>query len=200
MHNRMMRVLVAQFMAAVFVVLSATAQAGLQEANEALAAKDYAAALKELEPLATKGDAYAQYNLAKMYDDGTGVPLDIKVAESWYRKAAVQGYADAQAMLGILYDNGAGVPQDYKQAVSWYRKAAEQGHPMAQSLLGASYAEGHGVAINLVQALKWFIVSASTGYNIGQQNVKAAEAVMSKKQIEQARTLAQQWQKAKKRK
>lgn len=196
MDSKIMMALFKKFMAVVFVVISASTHAGLQEANEALAANDYATALKELEPLAAKGDANAQHLLAEMYSNGAGVPMDEKKAVSWYRKASEQGYADAQAMLGIMYDNGAGVKQDYKKAMFWYRKAAEQGHPMAQSLLGALYAEGQGVAVNLVQALKWFIVAASTGYEIGKENVNASEKVMSKKQIEQARALAQEWLKS----
>ena len=196
MHNRMVGIVSSQFMAAIFIVISAAAQAGLQEANEALAAKDYPAALKELEPLAAKGDANAQYLLAEMYNDGSGVPMDEKIAVSWYSKAARLGYADAQTMLGIMYDNGAGVPQDYKKAMLWYRKAAEPGVPMAQSLLGALYAQGQGVSVNLVQALKWFTLAASTGYDIGQQNVKLVEAVMTKNQIKEAQALAQKWKKA----
>ena len=185
-----------QFIAAALMLISLTAQAGMQEANEALAAKDYTAALKELQPLATKGDAAAQFQLGELYDQGTGVPLDEKKALSWYRKAAVQGYAQAQYMLGIMYENSAGVPLDYKKAMSWYRKAAEQGAPDAQSALGAMYAAGLGVKANMVQALKWFILAASTGYEIGQINVKEVEPLMSKKQVEQARALAQQWQKS----
>lgn len=194
MNSLMVKIAPMRFITVALVLMSLTAQAGMQEANEALAAKDYAAALKELQPLASKGDAAAQFQLGEMYDQGTGVPLDEKIAVSWYRKAAVQGYAKAQNMLGIMYENRAGVPLDYKKAMSWYRKAAEQGAPDAQSSLGAMYATGLGVKVNMVQALKWFILAASTGYEIGQVNVKEVEPLMSKKQVEQARALAQQWQ------
>ena len=197
MINGMMRHIFSQIAAAVFfVVLSATAQAGLQEANEALAAKDYAAASKEFESLAAKGDANAQFQLGEMYNNGIGLPIDEKMAVSWYLKSAEQGYADAQAMLGIMYENGAGVTLDYKKAASWYRKAAEQGQPMAQSLLGSLYVEGHGVSASLVEALKWYTLAASTGYKVGQENVSEIEPKMTKAQIKQARALVLQWQKS----
>ena len=175
-------------------MMSVPAHAGLQEANEALAKKDYSSALKELQPLAEKGDAYAQFHLAELYSNGTGVAMDEKLAVSWYKKSAAQGYVDAQTMLGIMYEHGAGTQKDFNKAASWYRKAAEQGDPVAQSLLGAMYAEGLGVAANLVQALKWFTLAANVGHAVGIENVRAIEPRMTKKQINQARKLVSQWQ------
>lgn len=196
MITRMKYNLFSQFVAAALAVTSIAAHAGLREANEAMAAKDYATALKEFEPLAAKGDANAQFQLGEMYNNGIGLPRDEKMAVSWYLKSAEQGYAEAQNMLGIMYENGAGVTLDYKKAASWYRKAAEQGAAEAQSALGALYVNGSGVPVSLVQALKWFTLAASTGYEIGQQNVKEIEPKMSKKQIEEARALVLQWQKS----
>ena len=175
-------------------LMNVPVHAGLQEANEALAKKDYPSALNELQPLAEKGDAYAQFHLAELYSNGTGVAMDEKLAVSWYKKSAGQGYVAAQTMLGIMYENGAGTQKDYNKAASWYRKAAEQGDPVAQSLLGAMYAEGLGVAANLVQALKWFTLAANVGHAVGKENVRAIEPRMTNKQINQARKLVSQWQ------
>jgi TPR repeat protein len=50
--------------------------------------QDYAAALKEWEPLAKQGNADAQNNLGTMYANGKGVLKDDKQAASWYQKAA----------------------------------------------------------------------------------------------------------------
>ena len=195
MNREIMTVLSKQLLIAIFVMMSAGAQAGLQEANEALAGKNYKAAIKELEPLAVQGDANAQHLLADIYNNGSGVTMDEKLAVAWYRKAAAQGFVKSQTMLGIMYENGAGVKLNYKTAMSWYRKAAEQGEPDAQSLLGAMYAEGLGVTADMVQALKWFTLAANSGYEIGQQNIKAVETKMTSKQIKQARTLAEEWKK-----
>ena len=52
------------------------AYAGLAEGLAAYDRADYAAALRELAPLAEKGDAAAQYRLGRMASLGQGVPRD----------------------------------------------------------------------------------------------------------------------------
>ena len=81
----------------------------------------------ELRALAEQGNAAAQFNLARLYVTGTGVPQDEADAEAarWYRLAAAQGHAGAQHNLGLKYDTGIGVPEDDAEAVRWYRLAAE---------------------------------------------------------------------------
>ncbi len=102
--------------------LTAPAWAGWDEGEAAYKRGDYAAALRELRPLAEQGFAEAQHNLGVMYEDGQGVPKDYAEALKWYRKAAEQGYARAQNNLGFMYRNGRGVPQDYAKALQWYGK------------------------------------------------------------------------------
>jgi TPR repeat protein len=80
---------------------------------------------EETKRLAEQGEAYAQYNLGLMYDEGEGVPENNAEAVRWYRLAAEQGYARAQSNLGFMYSNGEGVPENNAEAVRWYRLAAE---------------------------------------------------------------------------
>ena len=80
---------------------------------------------------AEQGEAYAQYNLALMYDKGQGVTQDYKQAVKWYRKAAEQGKANAQHNLGVAYEQGIGVKQDKKLAHMWFNIAASSGHESA---------------------------------------------------------------------
>ena len=82
----------------------------------------------ELRDRAAQGDATAQFNLARLYVTGTGVPQDHTEATRWYRLAAAQRHAGAQHNLGVKYDSGTGVPEDDAEAVRWYRLAADQGH------------------------------------------------------------------------
>ena len=89
---------------------------------------DYATALREFKPLAEQGDAYAQYNLGVMYDNGQGVPKDYKTAVKWYTLAAEQGYALAQFNLGVMYNKGEGVIQDYVRAHMWGNLGASNGN------------------------------------------------------------------------
>jgi TPR repeat protein len=90
---------------------------------EAYKKGDFATAMKELRPLAEKGNAAAQNYVGFMYDNGEGVPVDYVLAAQWYRKAADQGFEIAQHNLGLLYGNGLGVQKDWVQALKWINLA-----------------------------------------------------------------------------
>jgi TPR repeat protein len=69
---------------------------------------------------AQKGDAEAQFDLAKGYEGGRfGLPQDFVQAQHWYQAAANQGDPFAEASLGIFYGAGKGVKQDYVLAYDW---------------------------------------------------------------------------------
>ena len=85
--------------------------------------------------MAKQGDAWAQYNLGLIYQEGCGVSKDDAQAVYWYQKAAEQGLIAAQNKLGYMYEEGRGVSKDYTQAVYWYQKAAEQGDAWAKTKL-----------------------------------------------------------------
>ena len=87
---------------ALLCALAAPARAGYEEGLSAYNRGDYAAALREWRPLAERGDAWAQYGLGVMYDNGEGVPRDYAEAATWFRRAADQGHADAKAALQRL--------------------------------------------------------------------------------------------------
>ena len=82
------------------------ANADFAEGFAAYERGDYAAALREWQPLAEQGDADAQYNLGVMHAEGKGVPRDDRMAAQWYRRAAEQGDASAQNSLGLMYAVG----------------------------------------------------------------------------------------------
>jgi TPR repeat protein len=69
---------------------------------------------------AQRGDAEAQFDLAKGYEGGRfGLPQDLVQAQHWYQAAANQGEPFAEASLGIFYGAGKGVKQDYVLAYTW---------------------------------------------------------------------------------
>lgn len=185
-----------------FALTALFAFAGLVEA-EAPTAKgqaayqrgDYVTAFKEWRKLAEEGNAFAQNNLAVMYDEGTGAPKDHEEAAKWYRRAAEQGHHVAQFNLGVLYANGLGVEQDYKEAAKWYRRAAEQGDASAQFNLGVLYANGTGLEQNDVEALAWVTLAGSIKYyenrfnEVEQARSKLRER-MTPEQIAEAERLA----------
>lgn len=186
------------FLGLIFTVFSlmagAGAQAGLQEGVSAFKRGQFPLALKELTPLAEKGEAKAQAILGQMYSSGSGVPQDHAKAAFWYRKAAEQGEVRAQTSLGVMYKEGIGVAQDEKEAASLFRMAAEQGHGEALYTLGGMYERGQGaIPADLVQAHKWFAIAVAAGFDIAQDNLQEIEAKMSAEQIETARTMAKEW-------
>ena len=71
-------------------------------------------------PLAEQGHAAAQFNIAVMYENGSGVAQDSAQAARWYLEAAKQGDADAQYKIGMLYETGIGVAKDLAEARKWY--------------------------------------------------------------------------------
>ena len=147
---------------------------------------NYKAALNEWLPLAEKGSAEAQFNLAGMYAKGYGVVMDEKKSFDWYKKSAEQGHPKAQYNLGVMYIIGSGTPKslsdakhwfnlagmfakgygvvmDEKKSFDWYKKAAEQGHPKAQYNLGVMYIIGSGTPKSLSDAKHWLRLAYDNG-------------------------------------
>jgi TPR repeat protein len=140
------------------------AQAAAADFDQAVAAfdkGDYATAIREVKPLAEKGDPRSQYAMGVMAENGFGMRKDLGQAAAWYRKAAEQGNADAQFNLGAMYEHGVGMPVNYAQAARWYRPAAEEGDIDALSNLGVLYEKGLGVKKNPVLALALYNVSVA---------------------------------------
>ncbi|UAN62450.1 tetratricopeptide repeat protein [Serratia sp. JSRIV006] len=152
----------------IFLWWSTSALASYEEGRKAYGNGNYAEALKQFQPLAQQGDAYAQHSLGTMYSNGYGVEKDDVQAIEWYRKAAEQGFSYAQFNLGVMYDYGAGIAEDLAQAVVWYRKAADQGLADAQYSLGVMYATGRGIAKDHVQAMAWFHKAANQKFDKAQ--------------------------------
>lgn len=149
---------------AIAMLAPTLAHAGLTEGLDALRARDYARAAKELEPVAKSGNAEAQYRIGRMLEFGAGYPKDVAQAIAWYRKAAAQGHAGAMEQLGEIYATGEGAPRDPALAATWFRKAADAGNATAQYNLGLAYAQGAGVSADIPTALAWFRKSAAQGF------------------------------------
>jgi TPR repeat protein len=126
-------------------------------------AVDFAEAARWLQRAAEAGHAFAQNNLATLYEYGRGVPRNHMEAARWYRKSADQSVAWAQNNLGWLYHNGWGVPQNYTEALRWYRLSAAQGNAFAQGNLGCLSRDGLGVPQDYVEAMKWYRLAAAQG-------------------------------------
>lgn len=103
------------------------AAAPAEDAEAAYAAGDVAGAERMWRELATNGDAaaqlaLAQYQLARSFENGEGVPADLGLAVAWYGRAAA-GEPLAHLALARLYETGRGVSQDFVEAYKWYNLA-----------------------------------------------------------------------------
>ena len=144
---------------------------------------------------ANQGDANAQYTLALMYENGTGIPRDPRYAIYWYTKAAQQGHVEAQYRLGTIYRYGYGDEVfllDFKQAVYWITKAAEQGHLIAQYNLGHMYEWGDAAPLDYKQAFFWYTKAAEKGYAFAADDREMMLERMSQSQIEEVRKLSKE--------
>jgi TPR repeat protein len=128
-------------------------------------------ALKWFEKAARHGYAPSQVNLAVMYLNGWGTPIDFPAALHWLQAAAAQGFARAYFNLGILSLEGKGVPRDYAEARRWFQKGADANDSFAQSNLGYMYDEGLGVARDVQTAASWYRKAADHGNPLGESNL-----------------------------
>lgn len=120
---------------------------------------DYRKALAEWRGPAAKGDADAQFNMGQAYKLGRGVPVDLAMAEEWYRKAALQGHPQAEESYGLaLFENN-----KRAQAAEWLQKAAGRGESRAQYVLGTMYFNGDGVQRDWVRGYALTVRAAAQG-------------------------------------
>ncbi|MQQ10122.1 peptidase C14, caspase catalytic subunit p20 [Epibacterium sp. SM1979] len=104
---------------------------------------DPAAAVSFLQRAADAGSPEAQFELAKLYERGTGVEPDHEKALALYRAAADQNFADAINDLGFLhYQGGLGLPADPQKALRLFERAADLRHPQAQFNFAALIDDG----------------------------------------------------------
>ncbi|MFS8082318.1 MAG: toll/interleukin-1 receptor domain-containing protein [Ginsengibacter sp.] len=106
----------------------------------------------------------AQFNLGRMYRDGSGIEQDDFAAVRWLGSAAMKGDAAAQAGLGWMYEHGRGVDKSDSDAVKWYLKSAEQGNQWGQAYLASAQERGLGsLRTNGTEALRLYRLAATQG-------------------------------------
>lgn len=160
------------------------AYAGFDQAAAAFAAGNYPAALKELKPLAEKGDARSQYAMGVMAENGFGMTKNLPQAAQWYMKSAMQGNTDAQYNLGAMYEHGVGMPINYVQSARWYRPAAESGDIDALSNLGVLYEKGAGVKQDKILAMALYNVSVALDTNKNSQAASNRQGLANRMPLE----------------
>lgn len=126
-------------------------------------------ALKWLTEAAEGGHIPAQYELGKLYRDGSGVEKDVLQAAAWLARAAEQDSASAAYALGVLLlRGGEGLAKDVPAAVCWFRRSAENGNRFAQYQLGKLLLQGKDIPKDIDEAFRWLTASAEQGYQYAQ--------------------------------
>ena len=87
------------------------------------------------------GDPNAQYNLARLYLDGTGVDRDARQAARWFNLAAEKGHHAAQALLGQLLVTGEGVPRQRARGLMWLTLAKEAADAKQEAWINSLYSD-----------------------------------------------------------
>jgi localization factor PodJL len=143
-------------------------------------------AIALLQRAADAGFALAQYRLAKLYERGEGVDVDLSLARFWTERAAAAGNRRAMHDLGVFFARGEGAPLDEAAAFRWFRQAAELGVADSQFNLGVLYEQGRGVAPSATEALFWFLVAAGQGDRDASARAASVQAQLSPAEVEQA--------------
>lgn len=78
-----------------------------------------------LEQAGAMGNGDALYELAKIYQRGTGVASDMPESISYLKRAQRLGHVESTRVLGTLYLTGQGLPKDAEYGMSLLDQAAE---------------------------------------------------------------------------
>jgi uncharacterized protein len=153
---------------------------------------DYYGAVKEWRPLAIAGDPVAQYNLAKAYQLGRGLPLDMKMAESWYGKAAQQGHVPSRDNYGLLlFQNG-----DRAGAMPYIEESAGRGEPRAQYVLGTALFNGDTLKKDWVRAYALMTRASAAGITAASTSLAEMDKYIPLDQRQRGLTLARTYENA----
>jgi TPR repeat protein len=173
------KLLLVSFSPLLFVLPSAAQSpvAGINTANSRM---------QSLIDRARAGDAAAQFELGRDYEDGKGVAQDNAKAVKWFRKAAEQDNSQAQNSLGAMYADGRGVKRNKQEAVRWYRLAAKNGLPEGFYNLAISYFNAEGVNENLHLAYVYMAIAAAKGDSEALQALQHVSEAL-RDQLDQAK-------------
>lgn len=151
---------------------------------------DYAAAVREWQGDAARGDADAMFNLAQAYKWGKGVKPDMAKAEQLYGQAANLGHLQASDNYGLfLFQRGQRL-----RALPYLRAAADRGDPRAQYLLGLAHYNGENVARDPVRAYALVSLAQQQGLEAAQTALTQMDRYIPLEQRQQAVALAGQLQ------
>jgi hypothetical protein len=174
------------FVAAVIGVSAIVAGVfGLHSLSESVAKaerEDASVQFKQILERAKREDPAAEYELYRMYANGTVPAEGAGDASTWLQRSADHGNDNAQYELASAFRDGINVLQDYERAFKWMQRAAETGNPRAQFGLGVMYRDGIGTAQDQVKSYVYLNLAAAQGL---PEAVAQRNAIMAKLTPEQ---------------
>jgi hypothetical protein len=176
-----------------------------EDAREAAARKDFVTANAIWAELTNSGDMRAAYSLGLSYLKGRAVGIDPDRGVALIEVSAEAGNAPAQLFLSSLYQYGDYVQQDGKLAWYWAEKAAYQKFGPAQYALGTLY-WAKQTRPDTITALMWMnLALVFTPRNDPQRPFievthDQIRSVLTREEINQAESLARNWEKEQKNK
>jgi uncharacterized protein len=176
--------------AAILVAIASPASADTKAGFDKWNRGDFYGAVAEWRPLAIAGDPIAQYNLAKAYQLGRGLPLDLKMAESWYGKAAQQGHIPSRDNYGLLlFQNG-----DRTAAMPYIEEGAGRGEPRAQYVLGTALFNGDTMKKDWVRAYALMTRASAAGISAASSSLAQMDKYIPLDQRQRGLTLARSYE------
>lgn len=136
------------------------------------------------------GDADAAFNLAQAYKLGRGLPVDLKLAQDWYQKAADKGHTRAEDNLGlVMFQNG-----DRQRALPYIQKSADRGEPRAQYVLGTALFNGDMVKKDWVRAYAMMTRASAAGIAPASASLAQMDRYIPLEQRQKGLTLAREFE------
>ena len=137
---------------------------GLQPAYACLDADlDEKTQFRQCLDIAVRGEAEAQFELARLYAEGRGTPRDTELASQWYLSAAEYGHPRAQYALAKLFENRVVADQDYTRALEAFRELSQLGPDAIQANLGTTFDQCMEIAAETSPAIHWYQRAAEQG-------------------------------------
>ena len=189
------------YLPAMFVTpQGAIAQFDFTEADAALKAGNFSAAVAMFELQYQLGNLDAGYRLADLHSRGVGLPAQPEKAFVLFADLAERGEVRAQHNLGLSYEHGLGVAADLAKASEYYRRAADHGRLLSIYALGVLAATDRLLPKNDLEGLAFLLRAGAMA--IGDDgaaafvreeqpaHLKRLIARMSPGEVAQARALA----------
>ncbi|MEZ5709613.1 MAG: SPOR domain-containing protein [Blastomonas sp.] len=175
----------ALFVAAIGAV-SAPALADVKAGVDAWERGDYATAIQEWRAPAIEGDPDAQFNMGQAYKLGRGVPMDLNIAQDWFRRAADQGHMQASDNYGlILFQNNR-----REDAMPYIEASAKRGEPRAQYVLGTALFNGDMMNKDWVRAYALMTRASAQGLPQASKSLSTMDQYIPMQQRQEGTLLA----------